>query len=810
MSELPTLVVPTPAIAADGAEGTVQDFAQQDASLIRLDQFRADPRFSGINGQGQTVVVLDTGINLDHPFFGADADHNGVADRVVYSFDFTGANSLNANDINGHGSNVASIVGSQDATYTGMAPGCNIIALKVLNDSGSGTSSDIEEALQWVAANRTAFSIVAVNMSLGDGTNSNSATPAFLLSDEIATLKNNNVAVVCASGNSYYAYQTQGVASPSSDPNAWSVGAVWDRDIGGGVAWSSGAIDFSTGPDRVISFSQRSTVMTTVFAPGGMIGGAAPDRLPAGSVTVFSGTSQATPHIAGLVADMQQLAVRTNGHLMSVDDLRSTMASSAATIFDGDNENDNVLNTNSNYLRVDALAWGGAILDKLFAGTAGHDTLTGTVVGDTIHGQGGNDTLDGGTGADTTAGGAGNDVYYVDNGSDQVIESAGEGNDTVYSITHLRLTVNVENLILQGGGDLQAYGNSDANTLTGNAGNNILDGDAGADAMLGGAGNDAYFVDNAGDMVFENAGAGNDVVFSTAHLRLAANVETLVLQGSADLQGYGNSDANAIIGNAGSNLLDGDAGADTMVGGAGNDVYYVDSAGGDAVIENVGEGNDAVFSTAHLRLTANVETLVLQGSADLQGYGNNLANKLYGNSGDNLLDGDIGADAMFGGAGNDVYFLDDAGDLVFENLNQGTDAVFATVSQTLSANVETLVLQGSGNLSGTGNALANSIYGNSGDDTLNGGAAADLLMGNAGNDTFVFNVGQGTDDVIVDFAGNNALAGDALQFVGYGAGATFTQNDATHWQINYNGGASHDVITFMNGASVDASDVVFV
>jgi hypothetical protein len=46
-------------------------------------------------------------------------------------------------------------------------------------------------------------------------------------------------------------------------------------------------------------------------------------------------------------------------------------------------------------------------------------------------------------------------------------------------------------------------------------------------------------------------------------------------------------------------------------------------------------------------------------------------------------------------------------------------------------------------------------------------------------------------------------------FIGYGAGATFTNVDATHWQVNYNGGASHDVITFMNGASVDASDVVF-
>jgi Ca2+-binding RTX toxin-like protein len=165
---------------------------------------------------------------------------------------------------------------------------------------------------------------------------------------------------------------------------------------------------------------------------------------------------------------------------------------------------------------------------------------------------------------------------------------------------------------------------------------------------------------------------------------------------------------------------------------------------------------------------------------------------------------------MAGGAGNDTYFVDDAGDMVIENPNEGTDAVFATVDHTLAANVETLVLQGAGTLAGTGNSLANGIYGNAGNNTLNGGAAADLLTGNDGNDTFVFNAGQGNGDTVVDFAGNGAAAGDALQFVGYGAGATFTNVDATHWQVNYNGGTAHDVITFMNGAAIDASDVMFV
>ena len=231
---------------------------------------------------------------------------------------------------------------------------------------------------------------------------------------------------------------------------------------------------------------------------------------------------------------------------------------------------------------------------------------------------------------------------------------------------------------------LQAYGNdgNDQLSLTGNqnllsggdgndmlradgAGNDLY-GDAGGDSLIalgdsnrlfGGTGNDAYFVDNTGNGVIESVGGGIDTVYATAHSRLATNVENLVLQGSADLQAYGNGGSNAIYGNAGNNLLDGGASVDGMYGLAGNDVYFVDDAS-DAVIENPGEGNDTVFSTAHFRLSADVEYLVLQGSADLQGYGNNLINLVYGNSGNNLLDGAGGADGMVGGAGNDVYFVD--------------------------------------------------------------------------------------------------------------------------------------------------------
>jgi trimeric autotransporter adhesin len=449
----------------------------------------------------------------------------------------------------------------------------------------------------------------------------------------------------------------------------------------------------------------------------------------------------------------------------------------------------------------------GADTFTLFGNALGN-LLLGNSAANTLDGGSGNDTLNGGAGNDTLNGDAGNDTYFVDNPGDVVIENANDGVDTVNASIHYGLPPNFENLTLQGNADLQGYGNDLANTIIGNAGSNLINGGAGADTMVGGLGNETYFVDNAGDAVLENPGEGNDTIFSAVHFTLSANVENVILEGNADLQGYGNSQANVIYGNAGNNLLNGGGGIDLMVGGAGNDTYFVDDPS-DSCFEVANEGSDAVFAFCHYGLAADVETLVMQGSGDFQGYGNNQANTLYGNAGNNLLNGAGGADRMLGGASNDTYFVDNAGDVVFENANEGTDAVFASVNYSLTANVEALVLQGAGNLSGTGNVLNNNVFGNSGDNTLNGEAGADALTGNAGNDTFVFSVGQADGDIVVDFAGNDAAAGDSLRFVGYGSGATFTNVDPTHWQVNYNNGASHEVITFMNGAPIHASDFVF-
>ncbi|HBS58148.1 MAG TPA: hypothetical protein DEA44_02655, partial [Firmicutes bacterium] len=228
-------------------------------------------------------------------------------------------------------------------------------------------------------------------------------------------------------------------------------------------------------------------------------------------------------------------------------------------------------------------------------------------------------------------------------------------------------------------------GTSSNDTLIGDAGGQTLDGGLGADTMEGRTGDDTYIVDNVGDVVKEVAGGGYDSVKSSVTYTLPDEVEELTLTGPANINGTGNVQANRIAGNSGDNVLDGGGGSDVLIGGAGNDTYIVDD-GADRVVENPGEGTDTVRSSVSFTLADNLENLTLTGTDAINGTGNALNNVLTGNSTDNKLDGAQGADTMAGGAGNDVYLVDNAGDVVYENANEGIDTVYATINYTLGAN----------------------------------------------------------------------------------------------------------------------------
>lgn len=327
------------------------------ADLIGQDDLLNDPRFSHLDGAGYSVVVLDTGIDLDHPFFGPDSNDDGIADRIVYNQDFISAD-VDADDVNGHGTHVSSIIGSEDATFTGVAAGVNLIHLQVLDDAGFGTFAAVESALQWVISNAATYNIVSVNLSLSDGSNSSVAQSAFGVSDEFAALEALGVVSVAAAGNLFSTYESiEGVGFPASDPNTIAVGAVWSSDVGGPIQWQTGATDFSTGPDRVVSFSQRHETLTEIFAPGAFITAAG----VGGGTATFAGTSQASPFVAGTVAIAQQLAWEELGRALTVSEFRDLLVETATPIVDGDDEDDNVVNTGLGFGRLDVLALAEAI-----------------------------------------------------------------------------------------------------------------------------------------------------------------------------------------------------------------------------------------------------------------------------------------------------------------------------------------------------------------------------------------------------------------------------------------------------------------
>ncbi|WP_444464492.1 hypothetical protein [Rhodobacter capsulatus] len=239
-------------------------------------------------------------------------------------------------------------------------------------------------------------------------------------------------------------------------------------------------------------------------------------------------------------------------------------------------------------------------------------------------------------------------------------------------------------------------------------------------------------------------------------------------QGDDALLGFAGNDL--LLGAAGDDTLDGGTGRDVLRGGAGNDTYLVDDPA-DRVIETRGAGADAggldsVRSTASFSLGAGaafVERLVLTGTAPIDGTGNALDNRLTGNAAANRLNGGGGADTMAGGAGNDTYIVDNRADRVIEITANGTDTggvdlLRATVSINLQATaglrfVENLILTGSANLAGSGNALDNQITGNAGANRLAGGLGADTLRGGAGADSFIFDTAPAADNVdrLIDF-----------------------------------------------------------
>jgi len=520
---------------------------------------------------------------------------------------------------------------------------------------------------------------------------------------------------------------------------------------------------------------------------------------------------------------------------------------------DGKDGNDSIFGNNG----ADSIL-GGAGSDSLDGGD-GNDTLLGGSRWDTLVGGAGDDSLDGGADNDQMYGGTGNDIYVVDNVGDRVYEYLNEGSDTVFSSISWSLSADVEALVLTGSGNLTGTGNGLANAITGNSGANTLSGGAGADTldgglgadsldggigndvllgdarwdtlvggdgndtldggldndqMYGGLGNDVYYVDNAGDRVYESttANEGSDTVYASVSWDMTANVEAIVLTGTSNISSTGNSLSNTMTGNGGNNAFVGGIGADTILGLDGDDSI---DGGIDSDQLDGGNGNDTLL-------------------------GGQRWDTLTGGAGDDVLDGGTENDRMTGGTGNDTYYVDNVGDRVYENANEGTDTVYSTIDFALGPDVENLILQGTA-VTGTGNGLNNKITGNSqantlsggnGNDTLTGGLGNDLLTGGTGRDDFVFSsaASNGTDHItdfvhLTDrlvFTGSDYgfSVGHALTAAEFtvgtsaiGTGAQFIWDPTSHHlyydQDGTGATAAVDLALIDNGATVAKEDLFF-
>ncbi|MCD0483515.1 S8 family serine peptidase [Streptacidiphilus sp. ASG 303] len=291
-------VAATPRIWLDGRVAPVLD--RSTAQIGAPTAWKA-----GYEGQGVKVAVLDTGVDTGHP---------DLVGRIAGSKDFSGSTGIE--DHFGHGTHVASIVGGSGAASSGarrgVAPRCELLIGKVLGDDGYGSESQVIDGMEWAAAEHAEV----VNMSLGSDASTDGTDP---MSQAVNTLSasGQTLFVVAAGNNGEQGDST--IGSPGAADAALTVGAV-DRD------------------DSLAGFSSRGprlgdkAVKPDVTAPGVDIVAARASGTTMGEpvdadYTAASGTSMATPHVAGAAALLAQQHPEWNGR-----QLKDALISTARTV----------------------------------------------------------------------------------------------------------------------------------------------------------------------------------------------------------------------------------------------------------------------------------------------------------------------------------------------------------------------------------------------------------------------------------------------------------------------------------------------
>lgn len=433
------------------------------------------------------------------------------------------------------------------------------------------------------------------------------------------------------------------------------------------------------------------------------------------------------------------------------------------------------------FVFVDGTVWSAADLDQRAVSaqaSAGADTIVGGYLFDTLDGGAGDDLLKGGTGDDTYIFGLGYDSDTIDdsdystNDPDTVIFKSGVASA---DIEFLRVDDDLV-MTIAGTSDMLTVKNQFVGNTTGGSIDRI-------DSFT--FEDESNTVWTAADVLaFASASGGGDEILT------GTNGDDYIDGGSGNDEIYGLNGNDTLLGGSGDDLINGRAGADTIDGGPGFDTATFDGAFG-VTLDLANPSNNTSHAAGDSY--TNVEKFILTVFADT----------FVGTAGDETVDGLQGADTLIGGAGNDTYIVDNTNDSITELSGEGHDVVYALRTYTLSANVEDLIITGTGTVHGTGNSEDNRIVGNIGANNLTGGG---------GNDTFVFGASIGLDKILDfgDTSGNEDIIElDAAAFADYAA------VQAAMSQVGSDAVITQDInnkitIVGTNVANLDASDFAFV
>ena len=246
--------------------------------LIRCDQVHR----RGYTGRNVSIAILDTGVSL----------HPDYRDRIRVFADFCSRRNRPYDD-NGHGSHIAGIIAGSGqmsrGRFRGVAPGANLIILKVLDRSGNGNTGDVLHAMDWIVKNRRKYNIRLANISVGMLPQSKAKEQQQML-EGVERMWNSGVFTVVAAGNS--GPRESSVTIPGASSTVLTVGSSDDREIH--VRRKGLSPGYSgTGP------TECCICKPEILAPGTEVTSCSADN---GGYTVKSGTSMATAVVTGACA----------------------------------------------------------------------------------------------------------------------------------------------------------------------------------------------------------------------------------------------------------------------------------------------------------------------------------------------------------------------------------------------------------------------------------------------------------------------------------------------------------------------------